>query len=223
MGTGRSSNGGGKRDNAPPGVQTVGGARYYSAEASMEDVDESMTDKKWEKGLTQDEIEAIEAYTSEGEVFYTLNEELRKTGQLDAYSNVIRKGLESALDKYELKEETLFHRKTTAEIFKGADTVEKLRARFGETFVDDGFMSAATRDALDEQFTARPVTLHIKTPPGKGIGAYVKNHSTHPEETEFLFNRGAMVKLTGAYEDASGHLHVNVEYVGRKDRYNGRL
>lgn len=59
------------------------------------------------------------------------------------------------------------------------------------------------------------LTYHILTPPGKGIGAYVRPISKYKGEKEFLFNHGSAFVIKGAYKDEYGSLHCNLEYIGR--------
>lgn len=220
MGGGRSGNGGGSRDNArwgggAPGAARDGGHTYYGPETPVEEVDARMTSQKWERELTDEEREAVEDYTSKDADFDVVNDPMRTGKELSPRARQLKEGLESAIEKFYLKENTIFHRRGDASLLNGADTLEKVQRMYGKTVTDSGFMSTATRDKF-EVFTARPVNYHIKTPQGMGIGAYVKHHSTHGDvETEFLFNHGTSVKIVGAYVDGKGELHVNCEYVGR--------
>ena len=91
--------------------------------------------------------------------------------------------------------------------------MQDIQARIGDVVMDKAFVSSS---AVKGQGFYGEVKYHIKTPAGKGIGAYVDPISMHKgsSESEFLFQRGSKFRIVGAYEDSYGNLHCNMEYAG---------
>ncbi len=231
MGTGRSSNGGGSRNNerwggGASGLTKEEGYTYFGPEMDVTEVDKHMTSQKWEDGLTDDEKEALSDYASASGAHRILNEELREgrsTTSLSPYAKQLTERLEGALDRYYLRENIVVHRNGGMSLLGGANTPEKIKKLYGKEVSDLGFTSSATRDNLGGNFKATLVSYHIKVPQGMGIGAYIKHHSDHGEkETEFLFNRGSVFRVVGSYTGADGRIHVNMEYAGRRVREHGK-
>lgn len=208
VGMGRSSSRGGGRDNTnwednPP-------ERYKTL--SEKNVDTAMVNAKWEKELTDTEKRAIERYTSVDGVAEDINGNLRRGRR----PGTDIEALESALDKGYLKQNTIFHRVGDSTLLGEARTVSEIKAMYGQVVHDKGFGStSATPNSSKYPGKQDRIAYHIKTPQGRGIGAYVKNHSDYGWENEFLFNRGSVYKVEGAWKDIDGLVHVNLAYAGR--------
>lgn len=186
--------------------------------------------EKWYDGLSDSEKKAVDIYTRNG--FEPMNEYLR--GLDDSPTEGVKKAinnLESALGDYDLPQDTIFHRVGGEALLEGANTVEAVRKKIGKEVVDPGFTSTAVQlnGTIEREFSfgaeGTPMRLHIKTPKGKGAGAFLgKNSSSTFSENEFLFNKGSRFKVLGAYEKIRNpgkpwqttELHVNLKYMGRK-------
>jgi len=172
----------------------------------------------WKDNMLSDEKSSIKYFT--GNAFSKMNEELYNgyedfnelTG--DTKQNAYQ--LQKVLNKFELKEPILVKRATELEYLGvNHNNVESLE---GKTLVFDGFMSssAANRPAFDGD-----IWLNVRVPEGKGIGAWVGSISSHPNESEWLFNAGSALKFGKPYKVGSGwdsHWEVDVEYVGKSSK-----
>ena len=170
---------------------------------------------QWLGGLTNDEKNAVYEYTFDQEGF---NKPMRD-GTVALQSKVHQKeikALESALSKGELPVDMIMHRGSTGHLITGQYdcTLADIKAKAGQIVADAAFTSTAT--VKGGGFSGN-VIYHIKTPAGKGAGAYVDTISAYkgPGESEFLFNSGSKFRVLGGYEDSKGKLHCNLEYVGR--------
>lgn len=203
---------------------------------------------QWTKSLSAEEKRAIHNYSMAG--YKNINGKLRKLKDgkdIDPDSSVGKRvnAIEGAIDRYELNQPTIFHRSGSVFDFMSekevtkmmsnggydADLVQnKLNSMIGSVIHDKGFTS--TSASRDKRSTAGSsfgrVEYTIKTPKGKGIGAYIPGASYYKDaESEFLFNRGSGFKITGARRESKTGttlmgttythtvFHVDVEYVGR--------
>lgn len=203
---------------------------------------------KWTGGLSAEEKRAINNYSRAG--YKNINGKLRKLKDgedIDPNSPVGKRvnAIEGAINRYELTQPTTFHRSgsifdfmSEREVRKmmsngdyNADIVQsKLDSMVGKVMHDKGFVSSSAsrdkRSTAGSSFGA--VEYTIRTPKGKGIGAYIVGASHYKDsESEFLFNRGSGFKITGisrgtrtgttllgdTYTDTV--FHVSMEYVGR--------
>lgn len=210
MGTSTSGSRGGVRDN---GNWEDHGPEGYTV-LNEGNVDAKMENAKWEKMLSDDEKAALHRYTSAEEAPEIINRQLR-AGAGSRYK-ATAENLESALKKGYVKQNTILHRISTPDLLGGASTVSAIRAMYGSTVHDAGFTSASAVPNSDKYKSLKGrMAYHIKVPQGRGIGAFVKNHSDYAWEQEFLFNRGSSFRVEGAWEDRDGVVHVNLRYVGR--------
>lgn len=216
MGRGRSKIGGKKMPSVMDKSYSEYGYKMFDAEGSTAEkqADDFLgygnggeTDR-WLGEITSAEQSALTKYT--GSYYVHLNEAMRNDEGLTTTDKNAIKKMESAMDKYELKETMVFTRGSSADLLGGADTVEAINAKIGQVVQDKAFMSTA---AAGTGFGG--ITYHILTPPGKGIGAYVKPISKYKSEKEFLFNHGSAFEIKGAYTDDYGLLHCNLRYIGR--------
>lgn len=203
---------------------------------------------QWTKGLSTEEKRAINNYSKAG--YRNINGKLRKlkNGEdVDPDSSIGKRvnAIEGAIDRYELTQPTVFHRSGSVFDFMGEKEVRKmmpdgdynanvvqnkLNSMIGTVMHDKGFTS--TSASRDKRSTAGSsygmVEYTIKTPKGKGIGAYIAGASYYKDaESEFLFNRGSGFKITGVrrgsktgttlvgttYTDTV--FYVEMEYIGR--------
>ena len=234
------------------GAKVISGPRYETKDgyfgvengARVDEVNELMGRKnggmtdKWEASLSEEELQAVKAYTGRGYEF--INGHLRRKLSEREENDPINRGfinripaLDSAIDKYELERPTIFHRIAGGSLLGGATRLEDIKKLIGTvTKPDSGYMSvtaSATRD-MERQFMwgsipkdghDNHIRYHVKVAPGKGIGAYVAGVTSNKiDEREFLFARGAKFRITGAYETEREtrhgkviETHVNLEYV----------
>ena len=218
MGKGRSSNGGGARDNsrwAEDGV--TGGFHSYT---DADEIQKKIGNEAWEERLTEDEEHALDMYMNRDYAFRRMNGALRDPdgAPADEQTQALIDDLGSALDKSYLKENVIVTRRSDASLLGGADTAAQVREMYGDVVVDPGFASASAKADYTAFKNTRPMEYHIKVPGRQsGVGAYVQNFAESKNEYEFLFNRGASFRVLGAYEQG-GKTHVNMEWVGRTAR-----
>lgn len=186
---------------------------YSSARSAMGSGNGGEADR-WGDSLTNNESIAVYQYTQAGKTYRILNEELRKNGETTSFKS-LDKNLEKALDKYTLEKPTVFERGSSADLLGGATTADEINAMVGSVVVDRAYTSSASHTGGG---FGGEVCYHISTPSGKGIGAYVDGVSALKGEDEFLFNKGGMYKITGAYSNPndSYNVHVNMEWIGRE-------
>ena len=206
---GRGSRSGGER---PPVITFT---QYQTVAESEQGLgyDNGGEADRWEQSLSNAEYQAVADYS--GSDFRSLNSGLRKgkEKELDDHFQSVNVNLESALDKYTLEKPTTFVRGSTADLLGGASTVEEINAMAGSIVVDKGFTSSSA--TVSGAFSGE-IKYHIDTPAGKGIGAYIRGISEYGiDENEFLFNKGGMYRVKGAYKEY-GDVHVNIEWIGRE-------
>ena len=192
---------------------------YHSAEAQeglgMGNGGETDT---WVMSLDAPQHDSIVKYT--GSYYRQLNTALRKHGDKVRDSSkgtfkTDRDNIEAGINRYTLRNNTIFHRSSSASLLGGAKTVEEINAMAGSVVVDQGFTSTTTTYRQGGGTMFGDIQYHISTPRGKGIGAFVRPISSHPTEEEFLFNYGSAYRIVRAYRSSTGHTHVDLEYVGR--------
>ena len=148
--------------------------------------------QEWTKSLTVAEKSSILDY-SQGE-FFDINDILRKNNKITKetagkYYDKINQ-IESALDKFELKENILVYRKVNFDAVGHYDLTQLV----GKDVIDKGFMSTSL---LEEGFTAsEDVIMEIVVPKGSK-GAYINDLSNFQnKEYEFLLQRNTKLKIT---------------------------
>lgn len=189
---------------------------YYDGESK------SLLDKRkskhsqWEKGLSEQETDAITDYTGGG--YYDINAYLRKTGDWEKinpkYANTQIHELDSAIRKYELKDNIRVQRGV------GDDVLDELIAQYGDDsaqfvgkiYHDNGYMSTTALRG-NPVATAKPVIFEIDVPAGTGRGAYVNRLAGQFQDTEyeFLLRRGADYTIEEVVEaEDSGKLIIKM-------------
>ena len=175
----------------------------------------------WEDDLDEDEKEAISQYTTYN--YRAINGYLRgKEGmsQWDVYkAQEVVPVLEQAINRFELKDDIVVHRKMSADCIK--------MFKVGEVWQDDAFVSTtpikgsyephADDNEEPEDFGVIDMVIHVKA--GKGVGAWVAPISELSEENEFLLNRGTKfrVKRISSNMDGKGH-RIELEVVGHEPK-----
>lgn len=190
--------------------------QYDTAGKSMKGLglDNGGETDRWMGSLSPEETQAVSDYT--GSAYEELNDALRRERDFDDDGNFdypeLDRQLEKAIDKFNLERNTTFTRGSSAALLGGAGTVEEINAMKGSIVHDRAYTSSSahTGGGFDGE-----VIYHIKTPKGKGIGAYVRGLSHFKNEDEFLFNKGSAFKVLNAYEDSWGQVHCNLRYMGR--------
>ena len=225
MGKGSSGGGGGTRDNSSWGGGGGGGAVErtedgYTMYSSHEALEERLRNEAWEERLTDDQKAAIEAYTSEHDVYKQINNSLRNGAAVDELTKERTENLSSALDDAWLNENIVVTRRMSARLFGGAQHPSEIREMYGQTVTDQGFASSTANMSNTLFSSTKPIEAHIKVRGRqRGVGAYVNAFSKYGDaeygESEFLFNKKSTFKILGSYYDATGRTHVNLEYVGR--------
>lgn len=190
--------------------------KWMESTVDRDALNKELSDKQWRKSLTKDERKAITTYT---DVWYhSINGLLRgKNGMSsNSYLNAV-KSIDSAIDKYDLKKETTFIRYSSSSLLGGVKTKDDVQKMIGSVIHDDGYMSSTIgSDSVDELIGKyKQVKYLIKTPPGKGIGAYLEPVTIpiHKGENEFVFGRGSDFEIVGVAEEA-GKLVVGLLYKG---------
>lgn len=165
----------------------------------------------WENGLTQAEHNAVRAYT--GSAYANINDQLR-FGEKNGKEQQI-KDIDSAISKFDLKEDIKVYRGGAIELFGGATTVEEINAMAGTYIRDKGFVSTTTRKSVAFD---NGVKFEIDVRKGKGKGAYVdgishygKKESSGQGESEFLVARNQHMQILGA-KMINGEIVVHLEY-----------
>lgn len=224
----RSGSGGGLRDNRRWGGGGAAAQDGYAMYSSNDQIEAAMglgnggQADRWAEKLTPWEENAVKWYTGNGHRQINEFERLGKHDKMPAEQLMkFSDSLESAIDKGRLDKRMVVNRTSSADLLGGAHTVADLRKMYGQTFTDKGFMSSeinlanSLANPYGSKHGAEQIYMHIKVPKGEGIGQYVRGLSNANQEQEFLFNRGSSFKLVGAYQDAAGHVHANLKYVGR--------
>lgn len=171
--------------------------------------------KDWLTETPLGDLKGVRHYT--GSSYYEINESLRNNDPsiLKGADKKAIIGTTEALKNGVVPEPFIAHRGSSAHLITGTAscTLQDIQERIGEVVADKAFVSTS---AVKGSGFGGQVLYHIKTPAGKGIGAYVDPISMNKggAESEFLFQRGSKFRIVGGYEDSSGMLHCNLEYVG---------
>lgn len=222
-GRGSSSGGGGSYNNFN---------NVNAANAAL-GLDNGGETDRWTAGLSKEEKADFNLYTRNG--FSKINGTLRKlkdgkdVNPDSAVGQRINR-MEEAINRYKLTEPTVFHRvgnsiglldrATRMEILSSSngDALElsAIKSMVGQVIHDKGFTStSASTDKTRSTGIIDNLRYHIKTPSGKGIGAYIPKVSHFKTaESEFLFNRGSAFKISEVRAE-KGLIHIDMEYVGR--------
>ena len=165
---------------------------------------------KWEKNLTTHQRYVMNDYTSDG--YSNINSYLRGYDNGNKYSIDFVKSEIAALDKaiadFELREPIITYRCINSDAFwEHLDDISKL---IGTEYSDPAFMS--TSPTLDSPALNKDMTMVIKLPKGKGIGAYIDQFNGLGEK-EFLLARGSKFKITNAYKKNKKNYYLEMELI----------
>lgn len=179
---------------------------------------------QWQQKLTANQLQGVKSYTGTG--YIDMNSWLRgETSSISPTMKAKARSLQHALDKYAMQAPTVTHRGVGPDVLglpKSASvqdiiTVVKAMISSGERITDKGFTSSAVYTG--SKFNKK-IALHIQTPTGKGIGAFVSGvSSVGKQESEFLFNSGSHFVPLGFYVE-NGTVHINARYDGRDKSTN---
>ena len=163
---------------------------------------------QWQKSLTEAENYAIGDYTGGG--YYDINAYLRKTGDWEninsAFVEQQIKGLDSAISRYELKENIRVQRGVMNDVLdklvEDNDVQESLSELVGKKFRESAYSSTTVVQG-NGVATAKPTIFDIEIPAGVGRGAYVNQLAGQFQDTEyeFLLKRGATFTIKEVREE----------------------
>lgn len=163
---------------------------------------------QWQKSLSEAEDYAIGDYTGGG--YYDINAYLRKTGDWEninsAFVEQQIKGLDSAISRYELKENIRVQRGVMNDVLdrlvEDNDVKESLSELVGKKFRESAYSSTTVVQG-NGVATAKPTIFDIEIPAGVGRGAYVNQLAGQFQDTEyeFLLKRGATFTIKEVLEE----------------------
>ena len=149
-----------------------------------------------------------------------------RSGEVTSAVATRARRMEAALDKYEIAVPFVAQRHANSALlgFNRQASVKDIQGMVGKVVVDQGFMSCISSGGNWSFFSGNAakgmgvsrsdsVMYHIAIPKGKGIGGNVGTGTMMSRE--FILNRGAALKVVGAYE-SGGTVHCNLEWVGRE-------
>lgn len=176
---------------------------------------------QWQKSLSEEEKAAIEDYTGGG--YYDINAYLRKTGDWEAinasYVEQQIKGLDSAISRYELKDNIRVQRGVMNDVIdrlaEENDIQESLSELVGKKYRERAY-SSTTVVKNNGVASAKPTILDIEIPAGVGRGAYVNQLAGQFQDTEyeFLLKRGATFTIKEVREEEiMGEYHYYIKMV----------
>lgn len=176
---------------------------------------------QWQKSLSEEEKYAIEDYTGGG--YYDINAYLRKTGDWEAinagYVEQQIKGLDSAISRYELKDNIRVQRGVMNDVIdrlsEENDIQESLSELVGKKYREKAY-SSTTVVKNNGVASAKPTILDIEIPAGVGRGAYVNQLAGQFQDTEyeFLLKRGATFTIKEVKEEEiMGEYHYYIKMV----------
>ena len=145
---------------------------------------------QWQKSLTENEDYAIGDYTGGG--YWDINSYLRKTGDWgNINAEFVKqqiKGLDSAISRYELKDNIRVQRGVTEGALDGliSQYGDDNAGLIGKIYKDSGYMSTTALKG-NAVANAKPVIFDIEVPSGTGRGAYVNQLAGQYQDTEYEF------------------------------------
>lgn len=161
-----------------------GAARNYKEVNDDSIFDKSVND--WRDNMTQKELKTTRMYT--GSAYYKWNDSLRNNNG-EGYEKYTKE-LDSAISKFDLKNDIIVYRGTGSYAFPGGTP------EIGSIISDKAFLSTSVSKDVARDFDSG-IILKIQVPSGRGRGAYVKSVSQHKGENEFLMARNTNLKITG--------------------------
>lgn len=191
-------------------------------------MDKKGANSRWLSSLTKEERSALEHYTlDKGEGNYNeVNTPLRtgvnQTRDKDSWRSLSteetekldrqRTDMDSAIEKYELKEPMIVHRGSSADMLGGLTDPDKIMQRFGGRVVRDrGYVSTSVLEKEGFEDDNHYIHYKISVPAGKGHGAFISPLSHFHHEQEFLLKRNTSFVVMNAYLDKNGKTVVELQ------------
>ena len=178
--------------------------------------------KPWLSNLSEEEYYSLQKYT--GSFYRVVNSHLRNQTQpplegeeLEDMNQEIQ-NITDAIDKSEVKKGVRVYRQV-----RGLNLVDVLKECADKDMLweEPGFMSTTViRGSFKASGILGTLHLQIDIPKGKGIGGFVKEISRHPEENEFLLNRGSRFKVLDVTKDPKLGMVAHLKLVGRSTDSN---
>ncbi len=158
----------------------------------------------WDKQLSQNEKQSINAYTTN--VGKLINLALLNDDDILPEIQEHIDNIQSAIDKFDLQNDLLAFRGLNKLEFDMIDVGEQITKSFlqfkSTTLSNDvakDFSSMSAIDSGQDPFDNRRYGLIVNVPKGAN-GAYIKHLSDAPNENEFLLNKGVSYKVIGKYK-----------------------
>ncbi|AVH47456.1 capsid protein [Staphylococcus haemolyticus] len=158
----------------------------------------------WDKQLSQNEKQSINAYTTN--VGKLINLALLNDDDILPEIQEHIDNIQSAIDKFDLQNDLLAFRGLSKLEFDMIDVGEQITKSFlqfkSTTLSNDvakEFSSMSAIDSGQDPFDNRRYGLIVNVPKGAN-GAYIKHLSDAPNENEFLLNKGVSYKVIGKYK-----------------------
>ncbi len=166
----------------------------------------------WEKSLTKEEREALQAYT--GDNYKNINQVLRgKESDYIGNNEQYAKNIESALNKAEVPEDIITYRGTTPSVL-GEIIDLSPEDMVGKILHDDAFVSTSVNPLIVEYgYSEKGVTFIIEIPKGTS-GAYIAPVSNVGlGEAELLLNKGQDMIILEVVNPNKNNLVLRVQIV----------
>lgn len=158
----------------------------------------------WDKQLSQNEKQSINAYTTN--VGKLINLALLNDDDILPEIQEHIDNIQSAINKFDLQNDLLAFRGLSKLEFDMIDVGEQITKSFlqfkSTTLSNDvakDFSSMSAIDSGQDPFDNRRYGLIVNVPKGAN-GAYIKHLSDAPNENEFLLNKGVSYKVIGKYK-----------------------
>lgn len=158
----------------------------------------------WDKQLSQNEKQSINAYTTN--VGKLINLALLNDDDILPEIQEHIDNIQSAINKFDLQNDLLAFRGLSKLEFDMIDVGEQITKSFlqfkSTTLSNDvakEFSSMSAIDSGQDPFDNRRYGLIVNVPKGSN-GAYIKHLSDAPNENEFLLNKGVSYKVIGKYK-----------------------
>ena len=163
-----------------------------------------LVSRKWSDGLSDFQMDAIFFYTRNSKPIndFLRTEKTSKTNKT-AIKNIAI-SIAEAIETFELE--------NSIQVYRGIDRDKLPFQDFskinGEIYVEKGFASSSPVSDISI-VNVHDTILEIHIPKGMGRGAYIRNQSFHPDEYEFLIQKGASFRILSAQE-VGDKLHIEM-------------
>lgn len=168
----------------------------------------------WDKQLSQNEKQSINAYTTN--VGKVINLALLNDDDILPEIQKHIDNIQSAIDKFDLQNDLLAFRglsKLEFDMIDAGEQITKSFLQFKSTTLSNDvakdFSSMSAFDSGQDLFDNRRYGLIVNVPKGAN-GAYIKHLSDAPNENEFLLNKDVNFKVIGKYDVENWH-YIEIE------------